>query len=366
MSTYFVRMTPLEPFTFGGEKGFRFDSENTVNGRKNTANTSYYQSSREMPEQTTIIGMLRYLILSQAGAAKPFSEYTGEDREKIKKLIGNKSFSFQETVFQMGKLQSVSPVFIVDQEKELENASYFVRNPLNNLGKADYRSMKMQPEKVHTSSGLIQLPVVDKEEGYTTKTNLNYGYLNIGSAKQPKAEFIGDMFASELLTGNRKNEKISDEAGFFKRQVIRFSRRNYAFAVFAECEEGALPEKMIANMGLKKSAFLVECMPVEKNDLEERIQKAVKGTESWYYALSDILTADENFDTFSIILKKQIRNMETNLEGRHFGEAVKRSKKQYNLIESGSVFYGKNPIQNQNENLKRAGYNCIVKIGGTE
>ena len=85
MSTYFVRMTPLEPFTFGGEKGFRFDSENT-------ANTSYYQSSREMPEQTTIIGMLRYLILRQAGAAKPFSEYTGEDREKIKKLIGNKIF----------------------------------------------------------------------------------------------------------------------------------------------------------------------------------------------------------------------------------------------------------------------------------
>lgn len=225
MSTYFVRMTPLEPFTFGGEKGFRFDSKNTENGRNNTANTSYYQSSREMPEQTTVIGMLRYLILRQTGTAKQFSEYTREDREKIKKLIGDKSFSFQETVFQMGKLQSVSPVFIVDQEKELEKVSYFVRNPLNNLGKASYRSMKMQTEKIRTSSGLIHLPVVDEEEGYTTKTELNYGYLNIGSAKQPKAEFIGDMFASELLTGNRKNEKINDEDGFFKRQTIRFSKK---------------------------------------------------------------------------------------------------------------------------------------------
>ena len=359
MSTYFVRMTPLEPFTFGGEKGFRFDS-------KNTANTSYYQSSREMPEQTTVIGMLRYLILRRAGAVKQFSEYTREDREKIKQLIGDKSFSFQETAFQMGRLQSVSPVFIIDQEKELEKVSYFVRNPMNNIGKADYCSMKMQPEKIRTSSGLIRLPIVDKQEGYTTKTELNYGYLNIGSAKQPKAEFIGDMFVSELLTGNRKNEKTSDKDGFFKRPAIRFRRKNYAFAVFAECEKGALPEKMIANMGLKKSAFLVECTPAEKNDLEERIQKAVKGTESWYYALSDILTEDESFGTFSIILKKQIRNMETNLEGRHFGEAVKRGEKQYNLIESGSVFYGENPIQNQNDNLKRAGYNCIVKIGGTD
>ena len=40
MSTYFVRMTPLEPFTFGGEKGFRFDSKDMENGRNNTANTT--------------------------------------------------------------------------------------------------------------------------------------------------------------------------------------------------------------------------------------------------------------------------------------------------------------------------------------
>ena len=366
MSTYFVRMTPLEPFTFGGEKGFRFDSKDMENGRNNTANTTYYQTSSEIPEQTTIIGMLRYLILRQAGQAKEFSEYSNEDRENIARLIGNKSFSFRETEFQMGKLQSVSPVFIVDQEKKTRETSYFVRNPLNNLGKDNYRSMRMQTEKVRTSSGLLQLPIVDEKEGYTTKTYLNYGYLNIGSSNQTKSEFVGDMFKSELLTGNKKNEKISDEDGFFKRQVIHFSRKDYAFAVFAECEQDALPQKMIAHMGLKKSAFLVECIPVEKNDLEDRIQKAIKGSDVWYYALSDILTEGADFDTFSIVFKKQIRNMETNLKGKHFLGAVKRSKRQYNLIEAGSVFYEKNPISNQNNNLKKAGYNCIVKIGGTE
>lgn len=81
MSTYFVRMTPLEPYTFGGEKGFRFGSKDAENGRNNTVNTSYYQTSKEIPEQTTIIGMLRHLILRQAGVAKEFSEYTKEDRE---------------------------------------------------------------------------------------------------------------------------------------------------------------------------------------------------------------------------------------------------------------------------------------------
>lgn len=366
MSTYFVRMTPLEPYTFGGEKGFRFGSKDAENGRNNTVNTSYYQTSKEIPEQTTIIGMLRHLILRQAGVAKEFSEYTKEDREKIGDLIGNKSFSFQETEFHMGKLQSVSPVFVVDQEKEFEKMSYFVRNPLNNLGNENYYPMKMQEKKIRTSNGLIQLPVVDEKVGYTTKSWLNYGYLNIGSKEQPKAEFVGDMFVSDLLTGNKKNEKNSDEDGFFKRQVVRFKRDNYAFAVFVECEEGILPQRMLANMGLKKSLFLVECTSVEKNDLEERIQRAVKGTDEWYYALSDVLLDKEHAETFSIIFKKQIRNMETILEEKHFQKAVKRAKKQYNLIEAGSVFYKENPIQSQNENLRKAGYNCIVKIGGAK
>ena len=39
MSTYFVRMTPLEPYTFGGEKGFRFGSKDAENGRNNTEGT---------------------------------------------------------------------------------------------------------------------------------------------------------------------------------------------------------------------------------------------------------------------------------------------------------------------------------------
>ena len=95
MSTYLVRMTPLEPFTFGGEKGFRFESQDVEKGRNNTANISYYQTSRELPEQTTIIGMLRYLILRHNGVAKDFCKYTNDDKQKIHELIGESSFSFQ-------------------------------------------------------------------------------------------------------------------------------------------------------------------------------------------------------------------------------------------------------------------------------
>ena len=370
MSTYLVRMTPLEPFTFGGEKGFRFESQDVEKGRNNTANISYYQTSRELPEQTTIIGMLRYLILRHNGVAKDFCKYTNDDKQKIHELIGESSFSFQNREFLMGKLKSVSPVFIVDQEQNFEKISYYIRNPLNNIGDKTYRPMKMNTQKIVTSVGKIELPVVDSDNGYTTKTHLNYGYLNIGTVDQPKAEFVENMFESRLITGNRKNNKKNDEDGFFKRQALCFKcekDKKYSFALFVECEEGILPKNMLSYMGLKKSSFRVECTKVIENDLINRIKNALKGKDIWYYALSDILLYDEdNINSFSIISKKQVRNMETNLNEDSFSKAVKRAKNQYNLIEAGSVFWSENPIHNQNENLKNAGYNYTVKIGGME
>lgn len=178
------------------------------------------------------------------------------------------------------------------------------------------------------------------------------------------------MFESRLITGNRKNNKKNDEDGFFKRQALCFKcekDKRYSFAVFVECEDGILPKNMLSYMGLKKSSFRVECTKVIENDLINRIKNALKGKDIWYYALSDILLYDEDvINSFSIISKKQVRNMETNLNEDSFSKAIKRAKNQYNLIEAGSVFWSANPIHNQNENLKNAGYNYIVKIGGME
>lgn len=356
MSMYFVRMTPLEPFTFGGEKGFAFESGSDKDAR-NVVNSSYYQTSKEIPEQTTIIGMIRYIILKNAGLTKRFSEYTREDKERIAQMIGTKSFSFESEKFDMGKLKSVSPVFIVNGEKNQDKADYYIRNPLNNRGESKYESFRMSDEPVQTSHGFIKLPV-----DYTTKTWLHTGYLNVGNKETPKAEYIDDLFETQVYTGNRKNGDKKED-GFFKREAKRFRGKGFAFAVFAECEDGILPDKTIACMGLKKSAFMIESLPVDENDLEERIQRALGKGETWYYALSDLLLEGEMENTFSIIGKKQIRNLSTNFEETSYRSAIKRGKRQYNLIEAGSVFYEKVP-EFVNENRKAAGYDCVVRLGG--
>lgn len=353
MSTYLVTMTPLEPFTFGGERGFGFADDNRA--------VSYYQSSKEMPEQTTVLGMLRYLVLKNKGLLKDFSEYSDEDRVKIAEMIGAQSFSFRNKRFQMGKLERISPVFIVDHGESVEDRSYYIRNPLNYINDKGYESLKMSEETVCTSAGMIQLP-----ENYTTKTELLDGYVKLGGQKTTKAEYAGSLFYTVMYTGNRKNEKENVSNAYFKREAKSFQQKDLAFAVFVECEENLLPPKEIAGMGLKKSAFLVETEKVEKNDLIERVQSAFSGEACWFYALSDLVSESFEIRTFSVIGKKQIRTLQTRLDKKSFRKAVCRDQTQYNVISAGSVFYGQKPLLDSNENLEKAGYNQIVKIGGDQ
>lgn len=355
MSTYLVRMTPVEPFTFGGEKGFKFNEKEK--------NSSYYQMSKDTPEQTTILGMLRYLALQNQSMVKPFGTYTAEEKKQMESLIGKSSFSFDASEFQMGKIYSVSPLFIVDGKKELDKMSVYVKSPLNNMSHDRYEPMEMEKEPLHTSKGTIRIPT---NESLGTKTWLNYGFINIGSKEEPKAVFEDSLFDSTLLTGNRKNGSDSDEDGFFKREVKWFHNKGYAFAVYVECEDGLLPEKALASMGLRKSSFMVETILVEKNDLEERIGNALKSDEVWYYALGDVLPEYLEYNSYAIVFRKQIRSIQTNMEEKEFHRAVRRNERLYNLVEAGSVFYEEAPQVRENDNLKRAGYNWIIKIGGTK
>lgn len=353
IKTYLVRMKPLEPFTFGGEKGFGFGGE---------GNTSYYQTSKEQPEQTTILGMLRYIALENKGLRKEFTCYTEEDRDKIAQLVGRESFSFEKDTFEFGALKSVSPVFVVDGKTKESETSYHIRNPLCNLGEKNHSFMRMTEEEVVTSNGKIRLPV---EEDYNTKTALKYGYVCIGSKEKTESRYVGSLTQKDSLPGNRKNGGLTDEDGFFRREVVYFKKeyKDFAFAVFVQCEENLLPHNTVAHMGLKKSAFMVTTTEVEQDDLEERIQKAFSTGDEWYYALSDMMPMD-TIKTFSIVSKKQVRNLRTRIDQGSYQNVVRRDKIQYNLIAAGSVFYKEKPELQTNDNLEKVGYNCLIKIGG--
>ena len=345
MARYLVKMTPLEPYSFGTDQGFSYQDEQKL------GKISYFAKSGTVPAQTTVLGLLRYLILSNTGLLKPdFRDYSDEDIRNNADAVGKKSFEFGSAEEQdFGKIKNISPLFL------MRGNEIFIKNPFNNTVMRGYKPMKLGSKVFQTSEGDIFLP--DKDE-YNPKNGHGYGYIGVDSK-----EIVVDLFTSVVLTGNKKNDRNSDGSeSFFKREYISL-KEGFSFAVYAEAED--LPKSAIGYMGSRQSAFIIETEETE-NVLEDQVAKAFEnGDPVCYYALSDLYVDQKlAFDSFCIAEEKYQRNLQTVYDPLKPSRKYKKSDIRINLIESGSVFYNDVTEMFCAKNEKKIGYNSIVRLGG--
>lgn len=351
MARYLVKMTPLSPYAFGTDMKFNFP------GDEKTGKESYIVVSKLLPEQTTLLGMLRYMVLDSNNVLQTNGKYSDQDQKLIRELIGKESFSFKKKNQTFGKIKSISPVFILRNNDN----KIFIKNPFHNINKnGTHHFATMENEKLFTSYGEINLP--------SEKIEVEHIFVNVNLEEEYIEE--SKLFQRDYQVGIKKNrsKNETEDDSFFKQEFITLLE-GYSFGIYVECDK--LPEKSIQYMGQKKSAFLIEAIP-QKLDSESSLDSLVKKrfrheTGSWFYALSDIYL-DQPFDglnTFSIVEKKSLRNLETDYQNGKL--KTKRTNIQFNLISSGSVFFEMNPlgcIDNSKDYKYQVGYNHVIQIGG--
>ena len=346
---YLVKMTPLEPYAFGTDQTFAF------HGVAATGKETYFVRSNMVPEQTTILGMLRYIILEMEGLLKTDFQYSPEERAKMTSCIGPESFRLSEKQKQdFGYIHEISPLFLMDEQNHI-----YIKNPFHNKDKNRFAPMEMMEGAVETSNGRIRLP---KAGEYLAKEGHGNGYYDLTDGTVCKEE----LFRSDIVSGNRKNGKEENqEDSLFKREVISL-KKGFSFAVYVDAER--LPKSTIAYMGQKKSAFRVTAKVTEDQPIADQVrahQAFAEQKEPWFFALSDILLSDPvQYDSFCIVEEKQIRNLETVYSAGKHVQRLKRSDRQYNLIQSGSVFHAHCPFEQAPENWCQIGYNQVIRLGG--
>lgn len=110
MNNFLIKLTPLTPYFFGGENTF---GDGKIN---------YFARSNYLPQQTTILGMLRHQLLVQ-------NNLIGTDPidSDWKSLIGEDSFQKKDGKFisNFGIISKISPVFLVNEK------SYFITQSLD-------------------------------------------------------------------------------------------------------------------------------------------------------------------------------------------------------------------------------------------
>lgn len=424
MTDYLVTFRPLGDYSFGSDRRFSFVGKNNYSEDEYAP---YFIRTNRVPEQSTVFGMIRYLILVSNGIQlKQDFKYDQDRRDDMKALIGEESFSLNGGVGDFGKLEKISPIFLLKNSEEI-----VIPNPFNNKqgkeGIEQFAPMILEEEiKVSTSFGEIALP---KSKEYNPKEGYGNGYYNI---KTGCLEAIEDIFMTKVATGVRrvtqkdlqnlkinirdlcesfvnnamkqkvsnldrksnlsltefindfmdlldkhnkggKNhfqeelEKLSknfDADRLFKREVHQL-QKDYEFAVYVKVKDNFILKDGIVPMGQKGTLFKVSVKESEDNlesKITEHFQKHTPKGQTWQYCLSDVCLLDD-VKGFAILEEKLVRQLHTNLsKNRLEGLDLQGSNL---LYKAGSVFYGDDAILVKT-GLEPAGYNTIYKITGSK
>ncbi len=241
MPTYLVKLTPIDKFFFGQNNTFE---ANEVN---------YFVRSSYFPQQTALLGLMRFQILQSAGE-KVFRENKIQDKEKAQSLIGRAGFSpfpLDKKSSDFGIIEGLSPVFLMDGKN---NKTYLP---------AGKRYQRKAEEKSYTLLKLSNSNGVALFEKYSPKAE--HPYMWISPDGLIKEE---DFFIEDSRVSIRKNyEGGTDDKSFFYETFYRFNNKEgrklcFAFHIRLK-EERALPDKIVY-LGGERQPFLMNVTPLRE------------------------------------------------------------------------------------------------------
>lgn len=359
---YLIKLKPLGLFFFSQETKYR-------RKRGGSFEADYYQVSAHFPQQTALLGMLRYFIL-QVNSQIPINNAT-----KAKNLIGNKSFDVGETNPDYKTIKNLSAVFILDKNDK----PYYIspKDLILKNNKPEYLSRTLAANiRTNITDKLLIFPNYVEKDGldnflihsYTECLPLEYDKKNKKNVVFIPVEKVG-------ITKS-KSGKTLDKA--FYKQVFYKLNEGFSFGFFAEIEEDKLVEKEgFVPLGTEKSAFSIT---FEEHHNNFKALSLNNTNSPRIVLLSDAYLSDYNTKDFQFaisatktfrFLKTEVNASNTYYAGNPVNASggITRSIK-YNLFERGSIFYFEDENKmnvfsdklNNEKNFIQIGYNQHLKI----
>ncbi len=217
-NTYLITLTPTGKFFFGGDMTFEVRSKDKNkkedDEKFNSKFSSYIIRSNKFPQQTSLLGMLRFLILRNDETVFDANTQSIKDRAKASKLIGEKSFenSYKKVAF--GKIEQLHPCFL---QKDGQTIQYLERD---HKFKVEFGDVKGISNK---SSNELTIPAID---GYDSKDSIASLYL-IDGVEIPES----DIFIEDVSNGINRDIETgkTDDNALFKQICYRFNTKLYRY-----------------------------------------------------------------------------------------------------------------------------------------
>ncbi|MBZ2086377.1 hypothetical protein K1I53_01205 [Streptococcus oralis] len=295
MTDYLVTFRPLGDYSFGSDRRFSFVGKNNYSEDEYAP---YFIRTNRVPEQSTVFGMIRYLILVSNGIQlNQDFQYDENTRDKIKALIGEKSFSLNGGVQSFGKLEKISPIFLRKNSKEV-----VIPNPFNNKqgreGIDQFEPIILEEEiTLPTSFGEIALP---KSKEYNPKEGYGDGYYNINTGC---LEGIEDIFMTKVATGVRR--VTQNDLVKLKQNLLDLCKL-FVNATMKQKQE-------VSNLDKNSNLSLTEFI----NNFMDLLEKYNKGEKNHFQ--EELEKLSQNFDA-DRLFKREVHQLHKDYE---FGVYVK-------------------------------------------
>jgi CRISPR-associated protein Cmr3 len=387
MTKYLICLKPLTPYFFGGENTFGNDNQN------------YFVRSNYLPQQTTLLGFLRYELLLQNNLLG-----TNPKESDWASLIGEKSFQKENDSFisEFGAIKKISPVFLSNQvESYIPGAMDWAMTKYlqNETGDCPLDSEILKPLTLsYLNNGITNLDgksgsvpeLIANGKPFDPKLKLKSLWVNAtGENKrlwdcekkfQPGKGFENGFFIQKIQIGiNRKLNRAKDDSGDFYKQVYYQLIDNFAFTFFADIDlpAGKKIASRLVTMGGEKSTF--EMIVTEATDsFEERFNEKTFTTGHLRKTNALILTSDAFVEAdipsicdFAITESIPFRNITTisnkvNDYVKIRGGNLNKTSNLIFLLKRGSIFYAQDLTKLttafENKAFQTIGYNQYIKI----
>ena len=340
MSKYRITLTPIDKFFFGGDMTFQVGDNDK--DKFNKRYKSYIIQSSLFPQQTSLLGMLRFLVLRNAGAdVFKDGKIVDKNKAKAKELIGGRSFSVnpnhEENSF--GLIKSLSHVR-VQQTKDGKCADWEFK-PL--FGELDL-NQNAKADGAHNYQ-TVWLPNLDKN-AYNAKDSLKK-YLTNGEDDR----LVSTFFKEDRRIGISRDIKTgkTGEDALFIQISYRFAQdARYCFAFEAEIDDCLALERydgQMVSVGGDNSQFIIGIT-------KEKQCKTLPGMTNALYLLSPTFLPREEAKTAAFAITdlmpfRFLSSVMDEVSSYHIlsGKLVRSDG--FELYAPGSVFYFKSEEDKQ-------------------
>jgi CRISPR-associated protein Cmr3 len=342
MARYLITLRPLDFYFFGGAITFG-----------DGGNLNYLVKSEKLPQQTTILGMLRKEILKQYGPYhENINDYTNEEKVQIFDRIGKFPFS-EKGPNDFGAIKSVSPVFLIDGKKQ------YIPVPLDFeiIYKSNNRTGIYGSNATANDKSFI--PVLEKDEAMK---GLPRGFIAADGKSRIKNDEDKDegIFQPVERVGIRKNPTGGAEEEAYYKQTRYMLKGDFRFAIIVESDLEF--KNNIVEMGGERSTF--EMTAKTSSFIYSDIFKNV------YAPINGVLLFADSFAPANIYDLCEFAITEI-ISFQHFSDLSKNIERSpiYYLIKRGSVIYG-NAVKIERAldrpHLAKVGFNIIQTINREE